>query len=254
MGLLPIALAGALLAPPNELKYDLPIDGAVAYTTTSLFVATEIVKEDLAPSHCRWCDDALNPLDENGRRLRWENVRLAARISDVLLLGVSPALGYGGLALAGAAETRGVDAVLMTESVGVTLLLMQTAKLIAARRRPFIRAGSMEVSADDRMSFFSGHTATTTAFGTSAAMLASMRGYALAPALWAVGLSVPIITAYFRIAADRHYLTDVMTGFIVGSACGILLPLIFHPISGKVDQPAPSAASSAPLITFGGGF
>jgi membrane-associated phospholipid phosphatase len=33
---------------------------------------------------------------------------------------------------------------------------------------------------------------------------------------------------YLRIAADKHYFSDVMTGAIVGSAIGIGVPLLFH--------------------------
>jgi membrane-associated phospholipid phosphatase len=39
-----------------------------------------------------------------------------------------------------------------------------------------------------------------------------------------------------RIAADKHWLTDVATGMTVGAAAGIVVPYVFH-------RPGPNATS-----------
>jgi membrane-associated phospholipid phosphatase len=41
-------------------------------------------------------------------------------------------------------------------------------------------------------------------------------------------------------AADRHYLTDVLTGAVVGGAIGYLVPVLFH---GREDGGQASAVS-----------
>ncbi len=41
-------------------------------------------------------------------------------------------------------------------------------------------------------------------------------------------MPVASLTAYFRVAADKHYLTDVLAGAGVGSAIGFGLPYLAH--------------------------
>src|SRR6059058_3168029 len=76
-------------------------------------------------------------------------------------------------------------------------------------------------AAGDNLSFFSGHATLAFALATSAGTVASMRHHRLAPVMWAVGLLLATTGGYLRIAADRHYATDVLTGALVGSAVGI---------------------------------
>lgn len=70
----------------------------------------------------------------------------------------------------------------------------------------------------------------TLAFGVVSATgtVAPLRGYRWAPLAWAVGLPLAASTAYLRLAADRHYLTDVLVGGAVGTTVGALVPLLFH--------------------------
>ena len=46
--------------------------------------------------------------------------------------------------------------------------------------------------------------------------------------MWAAGLTLATTGAYLRIAADRHYATDVLAGAIVGSAVGFGVPYFAH--------------------------
>ena len=46
--------------------------------------------------------------------------------------------------------------------------------------------------------------------------------------MWIAGLSFATTGAYLRIAADRHYATDVLTGALVGSAIGFSVPYLAH--------------------------
>jgi membrane-associated phospholipid phosphatase len=45
----------------------------------------------------------------------------------------------------------------------------------------------------------------------------------------------PLIEGYFRVKALAHFPTDVMTGFIIGGACGIIVPEL-HRIKKKNVQ------------------
>jgi membrane-associated phospholipid phosphatase len=55
-----------------------------------------------------------------------------------------------------------------------------------------------------------------------------MRGYRLAPLVWAAGMMIGVATAYTRMAADRHYFTDVLGGAAIGTVVGGAMPLLFH--------------------------
>ncbi len=50
---------------------------------------------------------------------------------------------------------------------------------------------------------------------------------------------------YLRIAADKHYFSDVATAAIIGSIVGVGVPLIFH--SPERAAPAPAGTISQPL-------
>ena len=60
------------------------------------------------------------------------------------------------------------------------------------------------------------------------ATVASMRGYRLAPLVWTAGILFGVGTGYTRIAADRHYFTDVIAGAGIGTVIGAGIPLLFH--------------------------
>jgi membrane-associated phospholipid phosphatase len=101
------------------------------------------------------------------------------------------------------------------------------------------------------MSFFSGHTTWAFALAASSGTVASMRGYELAPVVWAVGLPLAAATGYLRIAADRHYLSDVLVGAAVGTAVGIGFPRLMH---GRQPELSVGASASPAAITVAGRF
>ena len=82
-------------------------------------------------------------------------------------------------------------------------------------------------------------------------MLASLRHYRLAPLVWGTGLGLATFTGYLRIAADKHYFTDVVVGAAFGSLVGFLVPYVFH----RADDSAPAMGAGRPaLIGWSGTF
>ena len=78
----------------------------------------------------------------------------------------------------------------------------------------------------------------------SAGTIASRRGSRHAPWIWAGGLAFAGSTGYLRIAADRHFLTDVLVGASVGAAAGLVLPRLFDEdgvTAGRLPTPGASA-------------
>src|SRR4029077_11064630 len=60
--------------------------------------------------------------------------------------------------------------------------------------------------------------------------------------IWIGGVGLAGSTGYLRVAADRHFLTDVLVGAAVGTAVGTLMPRLFdEDDSSRVPVPAVSS-------------
>lgn len=197
-----------------------------------VYASTETVfKDALAPDACRWC--GVNGFDNSMRdALVWTDTDRARAASNLTGYVASPLVGAGLLLLA----TSGVDdgrwaqltddLIPMFETVAYGQLVVQIVKYSAGRQRPFVHFATAprELDQDDNLSFFSGHSALTFSIAVSTGVVASRRGYTLAPVVWGAGLALATTTAYLRIAADRHYMTDVLTGTAYGIATGLAIP------------------------------
>ncbi len=223
-----------------ELAHNVALDGAITSGAAAFLVGSELIRQLASgPTSCSWCDrteggaDALNGIDRSARdALRWSHPS-AANVASWITVGLVPLASFGVSAAAahhdGASQRITTDALLVAEATLVAAALNQGVKLIARRARPYAHASSAPLDGpDDNVSFFSQHT--TLAFAATAATgtIATLRGYRWAPFAWAIGLPLAVSTGYLRLAADRHYLTDVLTGAVFGTAMGIAIPLLFH--------------------------
>jgi len=236
----------------RPFRFNARLEGSLIGVGTATFLLAELFKPELAASECRVC--GTNPLDERVQRgLRWDqgNRRKAQNSAHALLFGIVPIATVGtAAAVAMRAASRDhafQDAVVILESFLLTSNITLLTKFAVARRRPFVREGTSEQRdvftgpQEDNVSFFSGHTSTTFSLAVAAGATASFRGYRHAPLVWGVGLPLAFLTGYLSIAADRHYFTDVLTGALVGSAVGVLMPWLH----------ARGQSSSAPTISSG---
>ena len=104
------------------------------------------------------------------------------------------------------------------------------------RRRPYVH--NQELSPEEKLrvareeddvflSFFSGHSAV--AFSAAAFVSTVVADATNAPdwakgIVWGSTMSVAALTAYARVAAGRHFPSDVIVGAVVGAAIGHLVP------------------------------
>ncbi|WP_224367348.1 phosphatase PAP2 family protein [Hyalangium versicolor] len=266
----PEALPAAEGAPVvRNLRFDWTRDGVITGVGAVLWIGSEsLFKEQLAPEKCRWCDrnadgtDSLNRLDRWGRGLAgtteaqrkradtWSNV-VDFGLLPVSVLGAQYALSQG------SGAPRSVffqDAGIIIETAVLASVLNQTVKFIAGRERPFVHVlpedqKSLTAHPDDNnLSFYSGHTNLAFALVVSAGTVAELRGYRHRAWIWAVGLPLATSVPLLRMAADKHYLTDVATGAVLGSAFGVAVPLLLH----KRVNDAPSAVSLRVSAGLGG--
>jgi membrane-associated phospholipid phosphatase len=257
--------ARAAAKEPRPLRSDTRVDVAVTAMGATWYLMSELLKSSLVPEKCRWCyraddgADLLNPYDGWVRRqLIWKNTRSADIASTLLVAVVEPTSQLGLTALAAGHEnaTSGfpLDALIVAESTVVAGVLNQVVKFGFARERPFVhylpRAPNAlrELTAspsDDNLSFYSGHTTLAFVVATASGTVASLRGYRLAPVIWGTGLTLASTVGYLRIAADKHYLSDVVTAALIGSLVGVGMPLLFH--SPKAAKAASVGTSSQAL-------
>ncbi len=239
-------------APPHKLnwepKIDLPVTGVLV---TGWVLSETVFKKNLAVSTCRWCetngfDNAVRSAFQPSLSPSPSGVSAVSTLSHltgfvavpVAMLGLDALLAWQHDSLL---ETFPVDALLMIETTFGVLAVNQTVKFAVGRGRPYTVNASPELLAqshdvaDNNLSFFSGHSTFTFAAVSSAATVASLRGYRHAWLLWLVGLPLATTTAILRLAADKHWLSDVLVGSALGTAAGILMPTFLHGRVGPVN-------------------
>lgn len=119
------------------------------------------------------------------------------------------------------------------ESFGLSLLVSETLKLASGRSRPFrtdCRRSQPPSDAacggnDRNRSFVSGHaTLSATGAGVTCAYSLKRRAWGEGPMARAVpcglGIGLALTTGLLRSSADRHWLTDVLGGMVVGGTIG----------------------------------
>lgn len=240
----------------HELHHDVATEVVVTATALTIVVGAELAKPDLAPNGCTWCED--NGLDRGARNaLRWNDTRTAAHVSDVMGFVIAPATSAVTLAAAAAnddaSKKTGVDLLLTLETATLAGALNEVAKFAFGRERPFVHAlppGEKPKTphpSDNDLSFYSGHTASTFALAAGGGTIATLRGYRLAPLVWSSGAVIAATTGYLRIAADKHWLSDVLVGAAIGSGLGLVMPYL-HRDSFERASPA----TTMPLLGYAG--
>ncbi len=231
-----------------ELTVDLGTAAAISGAELGLSGLTVAFKAQLVAPTCRWCEPPR--LDRWARRrLVWHDPGAAGTASDLFQF-VVPA---GAMATLWIQATphgdREVaeDLLVLAESASTAILLTQVAKLSVGRMRQDAWARGTIESPDDKLSFWSGHT--SFAFGAAAAatQIARLRGRPGWRWLGLATFSAAAITGYLRVAANRHWLTDVVSGAAVGGATGLLVPLLAY-------RPAGGRKPAVLLVPAPGGF
>jgi len=146
-----------------------------------------------------------------------------AHISDGMSLGTALAAGMVTFALPKNQQTQYIQ--LAVQNVWIMANITQTVKMLALRNRPYTQVpGFVSSKTDDHFSFFSGHSAITATAATTAILMAlnqpNIPTWGKAAAYTAGGLA--LATAGLRIAAGKHYPSDVVTGILVGVAVAVI--------------------------------
>jgi membrane-associated phospholipid phosphatase len=153
----------------------------------------------------------------------------------------SDALSYGSVALPLAAlfvehflsppHTHAVqkwlDPLILLETAAASTVATTLLKHTVRRPRPSAYAPTQRLDAlDEQVSFPSGHTSLAAAMTTAYTVTFALK-YPHSPwkyAVGALGVGITCATGYARVAAGRHFYTDVAAGALLGGVIGFVVP------------------------------
>ncbi len=234
------------MAEDKDFSYTPEVSVPITLLGLSVWASGEWLKEDLVEG--RDTRAWLNPVDEAVRlSLRWSPPhREDAHDMSNIGLGTIPVLAgcllfFGsddGLAAPSMSRARhaGIGALIMLESASVAMLANQVVKFAVLRNRPYTRSEDYAGNdPDGHLSFYSGHTTVAFSLAVAGATLHQMRGGNHPYVVWTAALTLALAVGYFRIAADKHYFTDVLVGALTGAAAGFLIPRYLHEARQKEE-------------------
>ena len=182
----------------------------------------------------------------------------SANLSDILLITsmLSPLLLLSSSAVW---DDGGTYTIMYLQNFIWSFSVPHLAKATVTRYRPFVYndevPDEMRIIPDSKHSFFSGHT--SYAFSFAVFLSTTFANYnpdsSLKPYVWGSSLLLAATVGYLRFAAGMHYPTDIITGAIVGSAIGYLIPLI-HEKDVDGSSPLPAKISTNNLFAISIGF
>ena len=245
-------------APPPEsprrltkLSYDWTVDGIVTGGLAVSTLTLLLLNNQLAPLDCKWC--VPGTIDGNiSRSVLWSNPTAANTLSNVMQFAIPVGvMGFGVIQgyLLDDPAAGWSSVLLITEATSLAMLVNVIVKYSVGRARPYVWQGNPDLYpasvSDANVSFFGGHTTFVFAVVVSGSTLFFMQGMPGAPWVLGVGLAAASFTAYLRMAAGKHYLTDTLVGAGVGSLIGWAVPYLFHR-PGKKGPPQAGDLMPAP--------
>lgn len=155
----------------------------------------------------------------------------AHQASNVLLFS-SYALPLGFLAEQRSRDEFGLVGLMTLEALLLNNGIGNLTKHLTRRVRPYVYNPNVPLSEKQKgnsdLSFFSGHTSNVSCmYYMTATMYNDFYPQSKGrPYVWATAAIVPAIQGYLRVRAGKHFVTDVVVGYLAGALVGILIPTI----------------------------
>lgn len=191
----------------------------------------DLFKAQLSPDPCRWCDEGESGAWDPPSWDRATNEFFRADspfgyklASDVAVFGLFP-ISLAGIELlehGSVSESFAEDVAIIGQAVAAAGMVNQVVKYSVGRKRPYAHhhPRPFEEDPDQNLSFYSGHTSAAFAQVVALATALYKDNSPYAPWTLAVGLPLAAGVGCLRMAADKHYFTDVLIGAVVGSLVG----------------------------------
>ncbi len=147
------------------------------------------------------------------------------------------------------------DALVVSESMALTAALGTVLKFAVRRPRPgnYVSA-SAAASADTQLSMPSGHTAMVAAATTCLTTTVFMRHpkSKVRFVVLALGLTLSVLTGVARVEGGHHFPTDVLTGWLIGTASGFAVPFMHRKRFAVAPSVAFDTRTGSPLVVVSG--
>ena len=123
-------------------------------------------------------------------------------------------------------------AIIVFQGAMLNSALINLTKVTAQRARPYNYNPDapldIKLRKSSRYSFYSGHVATAAYFSfTTAQLYSDLHPNSNArPYVWAAAALIPATVAYGRMRAGKHFFTDVLVGFVAGTAIALTVPAL----------------------------
>lgn len=234
------------LAQAQELHYDAAVDVPLTLGAGSIWTALYLGsdRQDLPDAFAEEPGgiDALAPQEIHEG---------PAAISDYVMYG---SIGLGAVAAVadGWDGEVGARLGLYVEAFALNGAVTEITKYAVRRPRPYTFGGTREGGPDDDMSFFSGHTSTVavTTFTTARAMdLSNDLSTWQRVGVYGGATLLTGLTAGLRVAAGKHFPSDVIVGALVGGSIGWLVPELHR--SDRVRATVSAPRGGGTMITVG---
>lgn len=221
--------------------------GVTAGLGLAYLTEVTVLKDTLTASECRWCNPG-NIDNSFHRALVWSDPSKADTYSSIDAYIVAPLVGATLLYFSDkdASWGRLIDDTLpVAEAIAVSQFVVAGIKFATARTRPYEYYGSEDYghTLETRLSFPSGHASFGFAMTTGAAMVCHWRHYWTEPYVWTSGIALSLSVEYLRIAADKHWMTDVVVGGLIGAGAGVAIPTLLRQKNAITITPIPNGAA-----------
>ncbi len=219
----PDATSEAVPAAPRQVYQLHPVvDAAVAAGSALVIVVPALLASDIIRERCPCDPSGINAFDRGAVGNANAFADVTSDVTAVLAMAAPPLLDLLDL---GQGQALYADVAVFAETLLVNGALVEIAKYAVQRPLPRTYAGEKDLldSPGGYRSFYSGHASTVFAALTASAMTLRLRyGERWWP--WVVDGVVGTSVAVERVAAGRHFPTDVLVGAAVGTAVGIAVP------------------------------
>lgn len=169
----------------------------------------------------------INRFDRSAAKRSWnERINLSSDIGLMFAI-ASPALLLIDKKMRNEAK---VIVPMWLETFALTQALTSMTKELVQRERPYTYNPDApleeKLKKDARSSFFSGHTSQTAAnaFFTAKVFSDLNPNSKWKPLVWTGAVALPLTVGALRYSGGKHFFTDILVGYAIGAAVGILVP------------------------------
>lgn len=235
--------------PSAGYDVSLALDGAI---TGGLAAGTVLLSLWPVDTSKRWSSEFFGRLDE-GVKNNFSDRAAALSDASLAVTVLAPVL----IQLPGGwNRDTGRHLLLYGQTISANLFLQSLTKYLVQRPRPYnyrsdarVVEFAREAGKDSHVSFYSGHasTAFAAAVAGSYVFASGSADREIKALVWLFEMTLASTTAQLRVRAGRHFYSDVLTGAVVGSAIGFLVPAL------HADEGGPYQPSSLEWMSLAGG-